>query len=1389
MSNTSIKEERRLKSADDFAMWDRAVQAALGQDGRINHIVQDRSALAMEVVEDYPYSLQVPLPMEIAKRRAAERQLERDCSAAFSTIYTSLSETIQNTLPADLSSFLDPDPKGLYNHIKETYGAKSGTRQGELWARIWGARIEENEDPLPQLVKIRSAMGEIIAGAKALSIEEFSASVCAHAALQALPSSYGLLASTFVHNTITLDQVIERVTAEHRRREQKGEAVNEHGLLATRSTSKPKLAPKKTSAKWCDNHLSSGHTTSECRGVSKGWLPPSEFRKKKEEERKKENGLAAVSKAEEGREEMDNGVLSVEAGLNATHLALLAQDKDAIILDTGATNPFIKDKHLLSNLVQLATPIPVYVGNGKPVFATHTGRLAFKKVFYDNSYYVPGMAYNLLAAQRLGDHKRKLEWRFSKTQAQLVRPDGTILLAGSLGSAGFWTTDEQPVRYSSPTHLALSATERAHVQDNQLLTWHQRLGHVDMKQVWELGVDGKLEGAPWSGQFKRVECMGCLKGKAKRLASSSNTDRALKPLVNVSMDLWGPAAQKSRQGYIYFLTCYDDHSKYVHVTPLKSKSDATTAIGHYTALVENQLDRTIKTIRTDQGGEFMSGNFATWCQSKGIEHATTPTAAHNQNSRVERMHLTLLNDVRSMLADSDLPLTMWVDALQHAVYTRNRIPNKTGLSPLELFQPNSGKRVDYNHMRAFGSHCFYRVTEAQSKLLPRARAGRIIGYGNHTTAYTILDSDARRVFASRDVHFTPQSGHNQTTTILAPSIEQEPETIQARPAVLIQEAELEEDDEEFRQMEEPGHMEDQILRETPEPVRGWQYEPFDREAAPSPEPQGLEEVIRPRRILRSGRALIASECNILDHALSAQTINNPENYQQARQSSEWPEWQMAMVEEMGKMDKYGVWEVVPKIGQRTLSGKWVYTRKLDGETGKPKAYKARFVVRGFQQQEGRDYGELFASVVHKDSMRVFLSIVNHLDLECDQVDIIGAFLNGEIDRELYVDPPQGSEIPAGHVLKLRKSLYGLKQSPRLFNQKLNGFLKAQGLTPSMADPCIYIRNDNGIRLMVSVHVDDQLIACNNRAALDQFKKDLNATFECKDQGPIGYFLGINVYRDRPNKRMYLSQEHYLEGLLERFGEVGSPCKTSLPSNWKPTSATDEEHEAAKDKPFPQLAGSVLYAATITRPDLAYPASVLCRYISKWSLDHWKAAKHLLRYIRGTSDLCLTFDAHGGKRMLLGWADADWGGCMDTRRSTTGYVFSTYGGIVAWKSKRQPTVALSTTQAELLASTDAGKEAIWLRQLLADLQLGPADGDPTTIKNDNMGAVQLAKHQHGFKVNKAFDLRAQWIREHQDMGVIKLEHVDTQSNRADLLTKPFTAERLRQLQQLAGLTRR
>jgi hypothetical protein len=323
--------------------------------------------------------------------------------------------------------------------------------------------------------------------------------------------------------------------------------------------------------------------------------------------------------------------------------------------------------------------------------------------------------------------------------------------------------------------------------------------------------------------------------------------------------------------------------------------------------------------------------------------------------------------------------------------------------------------------------------------------------------------------------------------------------------------------------------------------------------------------------------------------------------------------------------------------------------------------------------------------------------------------------------------------------------------------------------------------------MLSVHVDDQLIAGNNLDELTEFKRQLNDAFECSDAGPVGYFLGFNIYRDRPNKRLYISQEHYIEALLEKYGMADcNPARTPLPSGFRPVAATEEEFAEAKDLPFPQIAGALLYAATITRPDISFAASVLCRFISKWNKSHWQAAKHLLRYLRGTTDLALTYDAKVSQRVVLGYADADWGGCLDTRRSTTGYVFKTYGGTVAWKSRRQTTVALSTTQAEVLALTDAARQAEWLRQLLDDLGLGLATGDPLPILNDNMGAVLLSKHPHNHTGTKHFDIRTSYLREKRDDKTITVDHVASKSNHADILTKGLPAELGNDLRDQLGL---
>jgi hypothetical protein len=473
-----------------------------------------------------------------------------------------------------------------------------------------------------------------------------------------------------------------------------------------------------------------------------------------------------------------------------------------------------------------------------------------------------------------------------------------------------------------------------------------------------------------------VECIGCLEGKAKRLASHENNKRAEKPLVNVSVDLWGPSSVPSRKGYYYFLTCYDDHSKYVHVTPLKNKSDAANALRNYASLAENQLDRTIKTIRSDQGGKFTSNAHKAWALDKGIKMIYTPTAAHNQNARVERMHLTLMNNVRTNLADSWLALPFWVDALRHAVYTRNRIPDNAGTTPYSRFMPNLGnKGVDYKHFKAFGDQCIYRIAQAQSKLAPRGRKGRIIGYGQGTTSYTILDEELRKVVVSRDV--TSVNGHQLIGTpdpVKHNGIEDNSpklgEELQERLEPSINEDDkpnVDEDHNEIGQANGDDAISDpepRVHQDGPEREhRFWRVE-FNREDNPSPESnqedndnnndngldqQDEEDNNQPRRSTRlQGGAPSHQPLHEIDtvtryiaeHALSTQEVNNPQNYNKARNSPHWPQWKEAMDKDLGKMDKYSVWEQQAHTGQWTLSGKWLYTCKIDGETGKPCQFKA-----------------------------------------------------------------------------------------------------------------------------------------------------------------------------------------------------------------------------------------------------------------------------------------------------------------------------------------------------------------------------------------------------------------------------------------------------------------
>ena len=335
------------------------------------------------------------------------------------------------------------------------------------------------------------------------------------------------------------------------------------------------------------------------------------------------------------------------------------------------------------------------------------------------------------------------------------------------------------------------------------------------------------------------------------------------------------------------------------------------------------------------------------------------------------------------------------------------------------------------------------------------------------------------------------------------------------------------------------------------------------------------------------------------------------------------------------------------------------------------------------------------------------------------MDVRTAFLNGELEHELYMEQLEGyeDEDHPDFLCKLRKSLYGLKQSARCWNVKMDSFLKASGYNQSTADPCMYQKSENRdgkqCLMLIALYVDDIVLATNDTTMLNKEKNQLMKRFEIEDQGEMHHCLGMCIKKDRSTKTMHISQKAYLENILKRFNM----------SNCKPVSTPMEvgkKYEKLKDgeqttdlREYQCIIGSLMYAAIATRPDIAFSVGMLSQYMSNPGEEHFIGMKRVLRYLRGTTDFGLEFKAKDNMKINLhGYADADWAGDVSTRKSTTGYLFQIGNGTVSWKTRRQSIVALSSTEAEYVSLSCAAQETIWMRNLLESI--GFQQLDPTMI---------------------------------------------------------------------------
>ncbi|KAL7000929.1 hypothetical protein U1Q18_052374 [Sarracenia purpurea var. burkii] len=392
-----------------------------------------------------------------------------------------------------------------------------------------------------------------------------------------------------------------------------------------------------------------------------------------------------------------------------------------------------------------------------------------------------------------------------------------------------------------------------------------------------------------------------------------------------------------------------------------------------------------------------------------------------------------------------------------------------------------------------------------------------------------------------------------------------------------------------------------------------------------------------------------------------------------------------------------------------------------------------------------------------------------------------------------MEQPEGFKQPETEhlVCRLKKSLYGLKQSPRQWYKRFDSFMIRIGFTRCEYDCCVYVRSfDDGSYIFLLLYVDDMLIAAKSMVEVNRLKKLLGKEFDMKDLGAARKILGMEIRRDRPAGKLWVSQKDYVRKVLERFSmadakQVSTPLAGHFRLSTAQCPVSAEEVQDMSDVPYASAVGCLMYAMVCTRPDLTHAVNTVSKYMANPGREHWKAVKWIFRYLRGTADHGILFARQQGQISVVGYVDADYAGGVDDRRSTTGYVFTLAGGPICWRSMVQPLVALSTTESEYMAVTEAGKEALWLKGFVKELGI---DQGGVQLHCDSQSAIYLAKHQVYHARTKHIAVRFHKVRELIAMGDVVLEKVHTSENAADMLTKTVTADKFKHCLDLINVSR-
>ena len=1093
------------------------------------------------------------------------------------------------------------------------------------------------------------------------------------------------------------------------------------------------------------------------------------------------------------------------------------------IIDSGASAHVTYDSGSLRNL-QRETCREFILPNGDTLVSTGKGSLDVGVIMKDGSqgfvtlndvYLIPEVKKSLLSVSKL---QAEFEVMFKNGQCFIKRNStNEECQLGQLMKDGLYYTK------------ILSEEMNTFVPSSDIL-WHYRLGHRSFNAVKKTLEEAKIStsGMKEEEYFKCVSCHTC-----KSTAVSPNSDaryEAEKPLERIFLDCTGPLNSQSLEGHKLFLVIVDEASRYTWTFPMISTKEVKFVFERWLKMIEAQTEFKVKRVRSDNGVEFTNSEFQSILEKHQINHERSNAYHPFQNGKAERKIRHLKETVRTMLHQSKLPNSLWTYALRQATHLINNtylevvksIPSQSMFGKIDdlkyykvfgclsyvhqdesigfqdrarlgiylgvsdnrhgykVYFPADGKYVETIHCR-FDESKFIKLPTGYMFAPENTRGGTNQYGGNfrfefhtdslHSDLEVMFDEDQQKpneleVEAGRITDVTHEESHKEST-------QQEKEEQEVENVVPVEE--------EHVQTEKVDEVrESDTLKRSARIAKKKRKREDELENEERKKKERLAVIQRILNLLETNKDMSKTKeefgtimnLELVKESGLKNEIKVPSSFGSAMKSELKGIWKTAMDEEIRKFMNMGAFELVRlPTGQKIVPSRWHYTLKRDKNNVLVKA-KARFIAKGYVQNED-ELDVTYAPTLHPETLRLVLMLAATNDMEIEQYDVSNAFLHAEIDEEVYVAPPEGYQENDKYgnkmVWKMRKAIYGLKQSPRLWNNLVNEKLKKFGFVKSEYDHCCYYLNRENQDVIVIHHVDDFLVVGHEGDVLKSVKTYLKGSFEIKEMGPTDTFLNIHLRRDRKNKTIYLSQEHYAREVLKRFKfEDAKPLSTPLPCEViKPF----DEEEGQYHCNYMEILGSLNYLANFTRPDIQYTVSKLSEYMMKHNRHHYRLLTNVLRYLQGTMELSLKLNSGETKELVISaYSDADFAGDSSDSKSRTGSVVLVNECPISWSSKKQPVVAMSTAESEYIALTFTVQNTLWLSNMLTELQ--GYSKSPIPIYEDNQACLKLTKESSNLRKVRHIQVRQNFVKHHVNVGSISVSYCQTERMIADILTKPL-----------------